>query len=92
MQATLEGQVDAVVHAALAEHPGADAGVAQQIGRALLQDARADRLLDRGAGLHVQHHGRDPAQVQQVREQESGRPRPDDPHLGAHGRLLSPVS
>ena len=90
VQAALEGQVDPVVHAALAGHPGADAGVAQQIGRALLQDARADRLLDRGAALHVQHHGRDAAQVQQVREQEPGRARPDDPDLGAHGRSLSP--
>src|SRR5262249_34961251 len=79
-------QPDAVVDAALALHPPADAAFDEQVRRALLQHASADGGLDLLAAAAFEHHGLDAVQVQQMREQQARRPGPDDAHLRTHGR------
>ena len=64
-------------------------GRLQQLDRALLQHPGPDPLLDVLAATQLQHHRVDAVQVEEVRQQQPGRPRPDDPHLGPHGRSLS---
>jgi hypothetical protein len=57
----------------------------------VLQNARADALLDVLASLPLENHRVDAAQVQKVREHEAGRAGADDRDLGAlscHGRIL----
>ena len=88
VDAALEREVDAVVDEPVAHHPVAYAGLAHQVDGALLQDPGLDRLLDRVAGMDVDHHRLHPAQVQQVRQHQSRRTGPDDPHLGTHASLL----
>ena len=69
----------------VAHHPVPHPGLAHQVDRALLQDPGLDRLLDRLAGLEVDHHRLHSAQVQQVRQQQPRPdPGPDDPHLSPH--------
>ena len=86
MHPALERQVDPVVDEPVAHHPVTNPGLAQQVHGALLQDARLDRLLDRLAGLHVDHHRLHAPQVQHVRQQQPRRPRADDSDLGTHDR------
>jgi hypothetical protein len=63
-----ERQVDALVDEPVAHHPVPHAGLAHEVDRALLQDSRLDRLLDRLAGLQVDHHRLHTPLVQQVRQ------------------------
>ena len=49
--------------------------------RALLQHAGADALLDMPARARLQHDGLDALQMQQMRQQQAGRPGSDDPDL-----------
>ncbi len=88
VQPALEREVDAVVDEPVAHHPVAHPGLAHQIDRALLQDPGLDRLLDRVAGLDVDHHRLHPTLVQQVRQHQPRRTGSDDPHLGTHASLL----
>ena len=56
----------------------------EQVDRALLEHAGADRRLDLLAAARLEHHRFDAAQMQQVREQQARGSRADDPDLGAH--------
>ena len=84
VQPALERQIDAVMDEPVAHHPVAHPGLTQQVHRALLQDPRLDRLLDRLPRLDVDHHRLHPAQVQQVRQQQPGRAGSDDSNLSTH--------
>ena len=69
---------------ALAAHALADAGFVQQVDRALLEHAGAQRRLDFLAAARLEHDRFDAAQVQQVREQQARGSRADDADLCAH--------
>ena len=73
-----EAQLDAVVHEPLALHPVAEPALDQQVDRALLEHAGADALLQVRAAAHLEHHRLDALLVEQVREQQPGRPGPHD--------------
>ena len=79
-----EPQLDAVMDQALAQHPLAHTGVGKRVDGALFQHARPDPVLDVVAAAGLDHHGLDAAQVQQVGQQQPGRPRADDRDLGTH--------
>jgi hypothetical protein len=84
VDATGEGQVDALMHEAVAHQTVAHPGAAQQVDRALLENPGLDRLLDGLSGLDVDDHRVDTALIQQVRQQQPGRTGSDDSHLGPH--------
>ena len=77
----VELEVDAAVDDALAVQPLADAGVAEQVDRALLEHAGADPLLDVLARAVLEHDRLDPLAREQLREREPGRARADDGDL-----------
>ena len=56
---------------ALAQHPVGDPGVDEQPDAVLLEDARADGLLDLAVGADVDDHRVDPGQGQQVGEHQA---------------------
>ena len=80
--AAAEAQIDAFVHEALALHALAHAALRQQVDRALLEHAGADRGLDFLAAARLDHHRGDALEVQEVREEQAGRARSDDGDLG----------
>ncbi len=80
MTASAEAQLDPVMDEALALHPRPHAGLVEEIDGALLKHARADRALDLAAATDLEDDGLDAIPVQQVRKQEPGRARADDPH------------
>ena len=82
----VDADLDAVVHQAFAVHARADAGLVEQIHRALLDDAGADAAEHIVAGLPLQDDVVDAGAVQQLPEQQAGRAGADDGDLGAHGR------
>ena len=84
-----EAQVDAFVAEALALHALADAALREQVDRALLEHAGADRRLDLLAAARLEHHRVDALEVQQVREQQAGGSRADDGDLGFHARAAT---
>ncbi len=59
-----------------------DAGVDEQVRRPLLQDPRADALLDVLAAAVLEHDRLDALQLEQPGERQPGRPRADDSDLG----------
>ena len=65
--------------------PVADAGVDQRVDGVLLEDAGADARLDVLPRAVLQDDGVDALQVQEPREEQTGRTGPDDAYLGAHG-------
>ncbi len=87
-----EAEIDAVVHQSLAAHPGVDAGLAQQIDRALLEHAGTNPALDIVARAPLEDHGLDAALVQELREQQPRWTRPHDADLGAHGARASSIT
>jgi hypothetical protein len=74
--------MDAAVELAFAVHPLGDAGVAQQLGRSLLQDAGADALLDVLARSILEDDALDSRQFEEPGEREARRARADDADLG----------
>ena len=84
----VELQVDAVVDDALAVHALADARVAQELDRALLEHARADAVLDVFAAAVLEDDALDPRDLEQPREREPGRAGADDPDLRPHSPSL----
>ena len=80
----VEAQLEAAVDERLAVQTVAEAGVGEQLDRALLQDARADPVLDVLAAAVLEHDRRDPLEVEEVREQQAGRPGPHDSDLCPH--------
>ena len=92
MPLALELQLDALVDEPLAPQPVADAHLDQQVDRALLEHAGADAALDVLAAARLEHDRLDPAQVQQVREHEPGRPGADDADLRSHSSSVASTS
>src|SRR5918998_291504 len=84
-----EAELDPLVDGPLAVHPLPHARLAQQCRGGVLEHPGPDRGLDLLAAAKLQHHGLYAPQVQQVREQRTRRPAPNDAYLCAH---LPPVS
>ena len=82
--AALEAQLEALVDEPLAVQALADAGLGQDVDRALLEDAGTDALLDVGAAAGLEHDGLNALAREQVAEEQAGRPGADDADLGAH--------
>ena len=85
-----ELEVDAPVDDPLAVEPLADACVAEQVDRALLEHARADAVLDVLAAAVLEHDRLDPRPLQQPPERQSGGAGADDADLRAlrlHGAV-----
>ena len=80
----VETQLGALVRHALGVHPLADAGLAQRFGGAVLEHAGAHARLDVRAVAPLEHDRLDALQVQQLGQQQPGRPGADDRHLGPH--------
>ena len=71
-----------MVHESLAIESFTQAHVAQEVHRSLLEDARPDPLPDVLLAPVLEHDRFDPLEAEQVREQQAGRSRSDDPDLG----------
>ena len=84
MALAVELQLDAPVDDPLALHTHADAGVAEEVGGALLQHPRANAMLDVLAAPVLEDDRVDALEVEQVRERQAGRAGADDPDLRAH--------
>ncbi len=80
-----ETQKDAVMKQTLAHHALAYAHLVQYVNGLMFQNAGAHPALDVLTALGLQHDGLDAAQVQEVREQQSGRTGANNCNLGAHG-------
>ena len=91
MGAAGERDLDAVVRQPLGVEPGGAAGAVQQVDGALLEHAGADPAEDVVAADAVEDHRLDPGVVQQLAEQQAGRPRADDRHLRPHALLPVPA-
>ncbi len=85
-----EPQLDAVMDQALAQHPLPRARADESVHRALLQHAGPHPVLHVVAAAGLQHHRLDAAQVQQVGQQQPGRPGADDRDLSAHPPRIGP--
>ena len=86
MTASAKPKLDPVMRSALEQHALADAGLDQQIDRALLQHAGSQRRLDFNAAPRLEHDRFDAGKMQEMREQQSGRPRTDDGDMRAGRR------
>jgi hypothetical protein len=82
-------QNDAFMHEAVLLHAPAQPALDQQAFDGMLQHAGTDAVLHVIAGMRLKHDSVDAALLQQVRQQQSGRPSADDADLGAEGGLLS---
>ena len=87
-----ELELDTVMDEPFPVHPLADAGLPQDLDRAVLQHAGPDAPLDPGAALALDDDRVDAGEVEQAREEKSGGACPDDADLGAggggwHGRV-----
>ena len=91
MARAVEGEVDAVVPHPLAREPPADADLAHQVDRPLLEHARAHALDDVLTAAILEDDGVDALEMQQLPEHQTGRARADDADLGAggHGGILT---
>ena len=86
MAAAVEGQLHAFVDQPLAREALADAGLGQQVDRALLEQTGADAGAQILGRAPLQHDRLDAGQSQQPRQQQAGRPAADDSDLRAHGQ------
>jgi hypothetical protein len=82
-----EAEEDPLVHRSFALHAVADAHLGEQMHRALLQHAGADRRFDLGPASRFEDDRFDLAQVEEMREQQTRGARPDDADLGTHAPL-----
>jgi len=82
MPLAFELQVDPAVFEALGVQPRAEADHAEQFDRARLEQAGPLPRLAVGPAAVFHHDRVDPAQGQQVRQQQPGRSGPDDADLG----------
>ena len=71
----VELELDPVVDDALALQPLADAGLGEQVDRALLEHAGPDPVLDVVAAAVLEHDRLDPRPLEQPRERQPGRAR-----------------
>ncbi len=79
VQPALERQVDPVMDEPVAHQPVPQPGLPQQIHRALLQDPRLDRLLDRLPRLDVDHHRLHPRRCSRCDSNNPAGPAPTIP-------------
>ena len=84
MALAVELEIDPVVDDSLAIHPLSDAGVPEQLDRALLEHACADAVLDVLAAAGLEDDALDAGDLEQPRERQPGRPRADDSDLRPH--------
>ena len=82
------GDLEAVVDLALAVHPLAALRLAHQPGKAVLEHAGADAGQHVIAAVFLQHDGVDALQVQELGQQQPGRPAADDADLNFHFSVL----
>src|SRR5215212_345673 len=80
--AALEAQLEALVDEPLAVQALADAGLGEDVDRALLEDAGTDALLDVGAAAGLEQDGLNALAREQVAEEQAGRPGADDADVG----------
>ncbi len=78
-----KADLDPVMDQALAPQPFAEAGLDQEIDAALLQHAGTDAALDMLAAALLEDDGVDPLALQQVAQQQAGRPGAEYADLGA---------
>jgi hypothetical protein len=83
--AVLIPYLEAVVDEAFALQPVTGADLGHQVDRALLEHACSNRGLDRFTRAALDDDRFDPAEVEQLRQQQPRRASADDPDLGAHG-------
>ena len=81
--AASEPQVDPAVDQTLALHPLAEPVFAQHVAGSLLEHPGPDPRLAVVAAARLEHDGLDPLAVEQMAEEQTGRPRADDRDLGA---------
>src|SRR5690606_35058535 len=84
LEAAVERQAHAAVRQTFGVEPRADAGAAQHVDRALLEDAGAHASEHVSPAAALEHDAVDAFDVQQVREQQAGWTRADDAHLRFH--------
>ncbi len=94
MTAPVEPELDTAVHQPLAQQPVPDADLHEQVHRPLLEHAGPNAALDVLPAPGLEDHRVDAEPVQQVGEDEAGRPGADDPDLRslrnhARGDLLA---
>ena len=80
----VEGQLQPVVDQALARQPVADAGLGEDVDRALLQQAGADAGAQIFGRAPLQHDALDAGEAQQPRQQQPCRAAADNSNLCAH--------
>ena len=83
-QRAVEAEMNAVVEHRLALHALADAGLDQEVGRPLFQEAGANAALDVVAAAVLQDDGFDAREVQQMRQHQPRGAGSDDPDWRAH--------
>ena len=76
-----ELQLDPVVNETLPSEPLSHADLLQQVDGALLENAGPDAALDVLAGSVLENDGVNPLEVEEVSEDEAGRPGADDADL-----------
>ena len=86
--AVAEADVDRLVDHAFAPQPLVEAELVHQVDGALLQHAGAHAILHIGAAARLEHDAVDAFAIEQMREEQAGRPRADDGDLCVH--FLSP--
>ena len=79
-----EAHIDAAVHQAFAHHALAEPGRIEQIDGAVFQDAGANAPLAIFARPRLDDHRFDPGAMEQMREHETCRSRPNDSNLSVH--------
>ncbi len=85
MTRAVEADLDAVVDQPLGMHALADAGLVQEVGHALLDDACPDAAQHIIAAALLQDDVVDALAVEKLAQEQARRARADDPDLGAHG-------
>ena len=81
--------LDAFDARGLRAKPAIEAGFTQNVDAALLEHARAHAFFDVGAASCLDHDRFDAVQVQEMRQQQSRRTRPDDADLCAFAHSFS---
>ena len=84
VRASVEAQVEAVMHEAFALHALTGADLVHEVDRRLLEDGRPDGLLNLGTRAAFEDDALDPAQMQQMGKQQARGPRSDDTDLRPH--------
>ena len=88
MARAVDADLHAVVDETVGMHPGADAGLVQQIHRDLFDDAGAHAAKHMVGGLPLQDDVLDAAFVEELTQQQPGRAGTDDDDLCSHQRKL----